>query len=76
MHQETNMKLDTQIPNPANVAHCILYVLKATTNLDDMPPCVQSMIKYLKIKNSEGNLRLFLSNIYNFQLCLHQCFVY
>lgn len=60
MHQETNMKLDTQIPNPANVAHCILYVLKATTNLDDMPPCVQSMIKYLKSKNSEDGVRQFV----------------
>lgn len=59
MHQQTDMKLDTQYPNPAKVVHCILYVLRATTNLDDMPPNVQSMIKYLKGKNTEGNLRFF-----------------
>lgn len=76
MHQETDMKLDTQYPNPAKVVHCILYVLRATTNLDNMQPNVQSMVKYLKSKNTEGNLRFFLTNVYNFQLCLRQCFLY
>lgn len=59
MHQETDMEFDTHDLNPAYVAHCILYVLKATTNLDEMPPSVESMIKYLKDKNTEGNHRFF-----------------
>lgn len=59
LHQETDMKLDIQNPDPADVAHCILYVLKATTNLGEMPPSVESMIKFLKDKNTEGNHRFF-----------------
>lgn len=60
MHQETDMKLDTQYPNPAKVVHCILYVLRATTNLDNMQPNVQSMVKYLKSKNTEDGVRQFV----------------
>lgn len=70
MHQETDMELEIQNPNPADVVHCILYVLKATTNLDEKSTAVESMIELLKDKNADGNRWLFLLNMYTFQLYL------
>lgn len=58
--QETDMKFDTQNPNPAYVAHCILYVLKARTNLYERKPSVESMIEYLKGQNTEDGVRQFV----------------
>lgn len=66
MHQETDMRLEIQKPNPADVVHCILYVIKATKNLKELPASMISMIEILKEQNSEGNPRLFLSNMYKF----------
>lgn len=61
MHQQG----DIHKPNPADVVHCILYVISpCKTNLDDMSICMNSMIEFLKSKNSEGNIWLFLLNTY------------
>lgn len=65
MHHGPDMNLETQKPNPANVVHCILYVINpSTTNLGKMSICMKSMIKLLKDKNSEG------TNIYMHSLVI------
>lgn len=60
MHQETDMRLEIQKPNPADVVHCILYVIKATKNLKELPASMISMIEILKEQNSEDGVRQFV----------------
>lgn len=60
MHQEADMKLETQKPNPADGVHCILYVISPiSSNLEKMSQCMKSMKEILKDKNAEGNIWLF-----------------
>lgn len=64
MHHEADMKSEIQKPNPADVVHCILYVINpSTTNLKNVSKCMESMVEFIKGNNSEGNLRL-LNNDY------------
>lgn len=64
MHQETDKELEIQKPNPADVVHCILYVIKSTTNLKSMPKSMESMIELLKEQHSEGNSGFFIEYVY------------
>lgn len=56
--------MEIQKPNPANVVHCILYVIRASTNLKDLSTSVKLMIEILKDHDSEGSLLLF------YQICI------
>lgn len=58
INQETDMEI--QKPNPANVVHCILYVIRASTNLKDLSASVKSMIEFLKDHDSEDGVRQFV----------------
>uniref|UniRef100_A0A8W8P034 Septin-type G domain-containing protein n=1 Tax=Magallana gigas TaxID=29159 RepID=A0A8W8P034_MAGGI len=58
INRETDMEIQT--PNPANVVHCILYVIRASTNLKDLSTSVKSMIEVLKDHNSEDGVRQFV----------------
>lgn len=60
-NKEMDQQADIQKPYPADVVHCILYVISpSTTNLDDMSICTKSMIEFLKSKNSEDGVRQFV----------------
>lgn len=61
MHQEADMKLETQKPNPADAVHCILYVISPiSSNLEKMSRCMKSMKEILKDKNAEDGVRQFV----------------
>lgn len=60
MHQETDLEIEIQKPNPADVVHCILYVIKASKNLKEMKACMISMTEFLKEQHSEDGVRQFV----------------
>lgn len=76
MHQEADMKSEIQKPNPADVAHCILYVINpSTTNFEDISECMASMVEFIKGKNSEGNLRLLNNDYVYMYISVHHLYV-
>ncbi|XP_052693725.1 uncharacterized protein LOC128171988 [Crassostrea angulata] len=62
LNDETNPETDMEIqkPNPANDVHCILYVIRASTNLKDLSTSVKLMIEILKDHDSEDGVRQFV----------------
>lgn len=76
MHQETDMEMEIQKPNPADVVHCILYVIKASKNLKEMKACMISMTEFLKEQHSEGiSSVIFIKYVYILVLSIVKCFV-